>query len=95
MLGTRREGKWMGVPFPFRPDPFCSPAMTSVLEEDVDVQTDGYCSSPRQSGGESAGDLAGNAMPDNKHNVIPAGKKGKKARKRLNKLERKKEAGNE
>ena len=91
MLGTRRGGKWMGDPFASRLDTCCSPAMTSVLEEDVDVQTDGYCSSHHQSGGDSAGDLPDEAMQGSKHNVIPAGKKGKQARKRLNKLEQKKE----
>ena len=41
----------MKGPLPYWPDLSCSPAMIPAQEETEAVLTDGYCSSPRQSGG--------------------------------------------
>ena len=64
--------------------------MIPAQEEIEEVQTDGYCSSPCQSGEDSAGDRPDDTRPVHRHSVIPAGKKGKRARKRSNKNVRKK-----
>ena len=80
----------MKGPLPYWPDLSCSPAMIPAQEEIEEVQTDGYCSSPRQSGEDSAGDRPDDTRPAHRHSVIPAGKKGKMERKRSNRSVRKK-----
>ena len=64
--------------------------MIPAQEEAEEVLTDGYRTSPRQLEGDSAGDRPDDTKPVHRHSVIPAGKKGKRARKRSNKQARKK-----
>ena len=100
--GGRRDGEECGTeggagdgwrergPLLLWPDLSCSPAMRPAMEEEEDVLTDGYGSGPHQSGEGSAGDRPDGTRPAFRHNVIPAGKKGKQARKRSNKAMHKK-----